>query len=77
MYTDDVLRNLKSDEVVISRKKELTSIMEIEENIMKMNVFYVSPYYVIADPFERDFTKLKDYQSGDFKVKVKEAANKA
>lgn len=77
LYTNDVLRNLTSDGTVTSRKKEWTTISSIEEIIIKINTFYVSPYDVIQNPFERDFTKLKDYQSGDFKEKVKEVVERA
>lgn len=76
-YKDDVLRNLTSDEVVMVRKKECTTMTNLEENIMKKNAFYITPHNEIANPLERAFTMIRDYQSGEFKVKLKEAVNRA
>lgn len=77
LYTDDVLRNLTSDGAVTSRKKEWAAICDIEEVIIQRNAFYVSPYDEIENPLEKAMKKLSDYQSGEFKVKVKEAAERA
>lgn len=76
-YKDDVLRNLTSDEVFMVRKKEWTAMTNLEEKIMKKNAFYISRYNEIANPLERAFTMIRDYLSGEFKVKVKDVVNRA